>query len=89
MVSKLIPVSRCDVDDARVLRVADLVLALDHRLRGRVQASGPLGLGKAAWIVFVIVLPYIGVLIYMIAQHEGMEQRNHVQVQQSTGRRLR
>ena len=41
------------------------------------------GLGKAAWIVFVIVLPYIGVLIYMIAQHEGMEQRNMAQVQQS------
>ena len=41
------------------------------------------GLGKAGWIVFVIVLPYIGVLIYMIAQHEGMEQRNMAQVQQS------
>ncbi len=41
------------------------------------------GLGKAAWIVFVIVLPYIGVLIYLIAQHEGMEQRNMAQVQQS------
>jgi len=41
------------------------------------------GLGKAAWIVFVIVLPYIGVLIYMIAQHDGMEQRNMAQVQQS------
>jgi len=41
------------------------------------------GLGKAGWIVFVIVLPYVGVLIYMIAQHEGMEQRNMAQVQQS------
>ena len=41
------------------------------------------GLGKAGWIVFVIVLPYLGVLIYMIAQHEGMEQRNMAQVQQS------
>ena len=41
------------------------------------------GLGKAAWIVFVIVLPYIGVLIYLIAQHDGMEQRNMAQVQQS------
>ena len=41
------------------------------------------GLGKAGWIVFVIVLPYLGVLIYMIAQHDGMEQRNMAQVQQS------
>ena len=41
------------------------------------------GWGKAAWIVFVIVLPYIGVLIYLIAQHDGMEQRNMAQAQQS------
>ena len=41
------------------------------------------GWGKAGWIVFVIALPYLGVLIYMIAQHDGMEQRNMAQVQQS------
>ena len=41
------------------------------------------GWGKAGWIIFVIVLPYLGVLIYMIAQHDGMEQRNMAQVQQS------
>jgi Short C-terminal domain/Phospholipase_D-nuclease N-terminal len=33
------------------------------------------GWGKAAWIVFVIVLPFLGVLIYLIAQHDGMRQR--------------
>jgi hypothetical protein len=33
------------------------------------------GWGKAAWCVFMIVLPFIGVLTYLIAQHEGMQQR--------------
>ncbi|HEY5660559.1 MAG TPA: SHOCT domain-containing protein [Gaiellaceae bacterium] len=39
------------------------------------------GWGKAGWIVFVIVLPYLGVLIYLIAQHEGMANRNMQQAQ--------
>jgi Phospholipase_D-nuclease N-terminal/Short C-terminal domain len=34
------------------------------------------GWGKAAWIVFVIVLPYLGVFVYLIAQHEGMADRS-------------
>jgi uncharacterized membrane protein YcjF (UPF0283 family) len=34
------------------------------------------GWGKAAWVVFVIVLPFLGVLVYLIAQHEGMRERN-------------
>jgi hypothetical protein len=34
------------------------------------------GWGKAGWVVFVIVLPFIGVLIYLIAQHDGMRQRS-------------
>jgi Short C-terminal domain/Phospholipase_D-nuclease N-terminal len=34
------------------------------------------GWGKAAWIVFVIVLPFLGVLIYLIAQHDGMRERS-------------
>jgi Short C-terminal domain/Phospholipase_D-nuclease N-terminal len=34
------------------------------------------GWGKAGWIVFVIVLPYLGVLIYLIAEHQGMADRN-------------
>jgi hypothetical protein len=41
------------------------------------------GWSKGLWIVFVILLPYIGVLVYLIAQHEGMAQRNVQQVQQS------
>jgi hypothetical protein len=39
------------------------------------------GFGKAAWIVFVILLPYLGVLVYLIANHEGMADRNIQQMQ--------
>ena len=41
------------------------------------------GWAKAGWIIFVIVLPYLGVLVYLIAQHEGMAERNAKQLQQS------
>jgi Short C-terminal domain/Phospholipase_D-nuclease N-terminal len=34
------------------------------------------GWAKAAWVVFVIVLPFLGVLIYLIAQHDGMRERS-------------
>jgi len=36
---------------------------------------------KALWIIFVIVLPYLGVLIYLIAEHQGMADRNMEQMQ--------
>ena len=34
------------------------------------------GFAKVAWVVFVIVLPYLGVLVYLLVQHDGMAQRN-------------
>jgi len=33
------------------------------------------GWGKAGWTIFVVILPWIGVLVYLIAQHDGMAQR--------------
>jgi Phospholipase_D-nuclease N-terminal/Short C-terminal domain len=39
------------------------------------------GWGKAAWIIFVILLPYLGVFVYLIAQHQGMADRNMEQAQ--------
>ncbi|MGZ4270002.1 MAG: PLDc N-terminal domain-containing protein [Solirubrobacteraceae bacterium] len=39
------------------------------------------GWGKAGWCIFLIVLPFIGVLTYLIVQHEGMAQRNTDQAQ--------
>jgi hypothetical protein len=40
------------------------------------------GGSKALWIIFVIVLPYLGVLIYLIANHDGMADRNIAAMQQ-------
>lgn len=34
------------------------------------------GWAKAAWVVFVIVIPFLGVLIYLIAEHDGMQKRS-------------
>jgi hypothetical protein len=33
------------------------------------------GWGKAAWVIFVVILPWIGVLVYLIANHTGMAER--------------
>jgi hypothetical protein len=30
---------------------------------------------KVAWIAFIIILPYLGVFVYLIAQHKGMTER--------------
>lgn len=41
------------------------------------------GWGKALWVLFVLVLPYLGVLIYLIARGGKMQERSHAQVQQA------
>jgi Phospholipase_D-nuclease N-terminal len=33
------------------------------------------GWGKAGWVVLIIVLPFVGVLIYLIAYSAGMAER--------------
>jgi ABC-type Fe3+ transport system permease subunit len=33
------------------------------------------GWGKTGWIVFTIILPYLGVFVYLISQGSGMTQR--------------
>ena len=40
------------------------------------------GWAKAAWIIFIILIPFIGVLIYLIAQHDGMAERSAKQAEQ-------
>jgi hypothetical protein len=50
------------------------------------------GWTKAAWCVFMIVLPFLGVLTYLIAQHDGIAQRNSeraAEVQQEFDARVR
>jgi hypothetical protein len=34
------------------------------------------GWGKAGWLIFTIVLPFLGVFVYLVSQNEGMTQRN-------------
>lgn len=34
------------------------------------------GVTKVLWIIFVIVLPFLGVFVYLIANHAGMTERN-------------
>jgi hypothetical protein len=34
------------------------------------------GWGKAGWVVFLIVLPFLGALVYLIAQHDKMADRS-------------
>ena len=34
------------------------------------------GWAKAAWVIFVIVVPFIGVLAYLIFNHDGMADRS-------------
>jgi hypothetical protein len=33
------------------------------------------GWAKALWVVFVVILPWLGVLVYLIAEHKGMNER--------------
>jgi len=33
------------------------------------------GFVKVLWIIFLIVIPYLGVFIYLIAEHKGMTER--------------
>lgn len=50
------------------------------------------GWAKAAWVVFLIILPFVGVLVYLIAEHKGMEERQSEasqQAQQQTDQYIR
>ena len=33
------------------------------------------GGAKVLWMIFVIILPYLGVFVYLIASHDGMTER--------------
>ena len=34
------------------------------------------GWAKAGWVVFMLVLPFLGVLVYLIVNHDGMADRS-------------
>jgi predicted PurR-regulated permease PerM len=39
------------------------------------------GWRKAIWVVFIVILPWIGVLTYLIVNHAGMAERRTKEVQ--------
>ncbi len=41
------------------------------------------GWGKALWVIFIVVLPFLGVLVYLIARGKSMQERA---MQQAAGR---
>ena len=41
------------------------------------------GWGKAVWVIFVLLAPYIGVFVYMISQGRGMDERSAARAQRA------
>ena len=41
------------------------------------------GWGKAGWTILIVILPWVGVLIYLIVNHQGMADRRMKEVQTS------
>ena len=35
------------------------------------------GFAKAMWVLFILVIPWLGVLIYIVARGDSMNERNH------------
>ena len=56
-------------------------LVLLFRVIGDVFRSDHSGLGKAGWIVFVVIVPFLGVLVYLIANGDEMRDRDVKQSQ--------
>lgn len=40
------------------------------------------GGAKTLWVIFVILFSFLGILVYLLTQHEGMAQRNMQAVKQ-------
>lgn len=41
------------------------------------------GLGKVAWVILLIVLPYVGIFAYLLTQGRGMAERSREQAQRA------
>ncbi len=39
------------------------------------------GGSKTLWVIFVIILPFLGVLVYLLVNHDGMAERGMKQAQ--------
>jgi len=52
------------------------------RILGDVFRRRDIGGGaKTLWVIFLIVLPFLGVFVYLISQNDGMTQRQTEQLQ--------
>jgi hypothetical protein len=43
------------------------------------------GGGKVLWSIFVIILPFLGVFIYLLTQNDGMMERKQADMERSQG----
>lgn len=41
------------------------------------------GLGQVAWVILLIVLPYVGIFAYLLTQGRGMAERSRERAQQA------
>ena len=41
------------------------------------------GLGKVVWVILLIVLPYLGIFLYLLTQGRGMAERDAARAQQT------
>ncbi len=57
-----------------------LLIVVFTDLFRRSDASGWV---KVLWIAFIIILPYLGVFVYLIAEHKGMTERTIKDQQQA------
>ena len=58
-------------------------LVLLFRVFADIFRSDMRGLGKAIWSIFVIVVPFLGVLIYVIVHGDGMRGRDIADAQRN------
>ena len=58
-------------------------LMLLFRVFADIFSSNMGGLGKGVWSIFVIIVPFLGVLIYVIANGDGMRKRDVAAAQQN------
>jgi hypothetical protein len=54
-----------------------LIVIFGDIFRDRETSGG----AKALWVVFVVVLPYLGILVYLIARGKGMAARSAKQAE--------
>ncbi len=56
-----------------------LIIVFSDIFRSRDMGGG----AKALWVIFVVILPYLGVLVYLIARGGKMHERAEAQAQQA------